>query len=218
MAGFSRDVRRRELAAILLFAAITQFALAANISEAVYPGYSIRNTLLSDLGVWGQPAALLFNASLVAFGLLGLGIGFLTWGDRELTFIPLLFALCGTGMLIMATFPITVDWAHDAGAFLAFVLIALAMMCCYWTYPGPFGSISMLLGVFALITMVLYKAQIDFGLGLGSMERVFVYPIMMWMAAFGTALFMVEEDPEANSLLHRFFGWASRSVKGHRSN
>ena len=63
-------MRRRELAGIFLFAAIVQFAFLANISEVLYEGYSVKNTLLSDLGVWEQPSALLFNTSLVIFGIL----------------------------------------------------------------------------------------------------------------------------------------------------
>ena len=202
-------MRRRDLAGILLFSAITQFALAASISETLYPVYSVRDTLLSHLGVWGQPSALLFNISLIVFGVLGLGIGLVLWGDRELTFIPLLFLLSGTGLLIMAAFPISVEWAHDVGAFLAFVLIALAMLCCYWTYPGGFGRVSLALGVLALVTMFLYKVQIYLGLGAGGMERAFVYPVIIWMAGFATALFMAKENPQARSLLHRFFAWTA---------
>lgn len=205
-------MRRRELAGILLFVGITQFALLTNIAETQYPGFSIRNTLLSDLGVWGKPSALIFNASLVIFGVLGLAIGFVLKGDRKLTFIPLLFGLSGLGMLIMGVFPISVEWVHDVGAFLAFVLIALAALCCYWTFPGAFRFVSLTLGAIAFITMTLYKGGVYVGLGAAGMERMIVYPLFLWMAAFGTALFLSDENYRGDSLLHRFFNCCVRRI------
>ena len=105
-------MRRRELAGIFLFAAIIQFAFLANISQILYEGYSLKETLLSDLGAWEQPSALVFNASLVIFGVLGMAIGVVLWPDKKLNFIPLLFVLCGIGMMIMAAFPISIEWAR----------------------------------------------------------------------------------------------------------
>jgi hypothetical membrane protein len=198
----------------LLFVAITQFALLTNIAETQYPNFSIRNTLLSNLGNWGTPSALIFNASLIIFGCLGLAIGFVLKGVRKLTFIPLLFGLGGLGMLIMGIFPLSVDWAHDVGAFLAFVLMALAALCCYWTFPGPFRYVSLMLGVIAFITMVLYKGCVYVGLGAAGMERMIVYPLFLWMAAFGVALFLGDEDYGGDSILHRFFNYCVLRVYG----
>lgn len=202
-------MRRRELAGILLFVAITQFAFLANISQTMYEGFSIDDTLLSDLGRWEQPSALLFNTSLVMFGILGMSIGIVLWPDKKLNFIPLLFVLCGIGMLIMAAFPITIEWAHDVGAFLSFVLIAVAALCCYWTFPGPFRYVSLFLGIVGFVTEILYKAEIYFGLGAGGSERMIIYPLFFWMATFGAVLFYSDENAPKDSLLDRFFAWTA---------
>ncbi len=194
---------------MLLFVAIVQFAFLANISQMLYEGYSHKDTLLSDLGVWEQPSALLFNASLVLFGVLGMAVGVVLWPDKKLNFIPLLFLLCGLGMLIMAAFPISIEWAHDVGAFLSFVLIAVAALCCYWTFPGPFGKVSLFVGIAGFVTEILYKAQFYFGLGAAGSERMIVYPLFLWMAAFATVLFCSDENAPRDSLLDRFFGWAA---------
>ncbi|MHC1679940.1 MAG: DUF998 domain-containing protein [Methanomassiliicoccales archaeon] len=202
-------MRRRELAGILLFVAITQFALLANISQTMYEGYSIEETLLSDLGVWEQPSAPLFNTSLVIFGMLGISIGVVLWPDKKLNFIPLLFVLCGIGMLIMAAFPISVEWAHDVGAFLSFILIAVAALCCYWTFPGPFKFVSLIFGIIGFFTMITYKTEIYFGLGAGGSERMIIYPLFIWMAAFAAVLFYSNENAPKDSLLDRFFAWTA---------
>ena len=202
-------MRRRELAGILLFVAIVQFAFLANISQILYEGYSITDTLLSDLGVWEQPSALLFNTSLVLFGVLGISIGAVLWPDKKLNFIPLLFVLCGIGMLIMAAFPISIEWAHDVGAFLSFVLIAVAALCCYWTFPGPFGYASLILGIIGFFTEITYKTEIYFGLGAAGSERMIIYPLFFWMAAFAAVLFYSDQNAPRTSLLDRFFAWVA---------
>ncbi|HQN76195.1 MAG TPA: DUF998 domain-containing protein [Methanomassiliicoccales archaeon] len=202
-------MRRRELAGILLFAAIVQFAFLANISQILYEGYSVKDTLLSDLGVWEHPSALLFNTSLVLFGILGISIGVVLWPDKKLNFIPLLFVLCGIGMIIMAAFPISIEWAHDVGAFLSFVLIAVAALCCYWTFPGPFGVVSLLLGIISFFAEITYKSEIYFGLGAAGSERMIIYPLFIWMAAFAAVLILSDENAPRDSLLDRFFAWTA---------
>lgn len=202
-------MRRRELAGILLFAAIVQFAFLANISQILYEGYSVKDTLLSDLGVWEHPSALLFNTSLVLFGILGISIGVVLWPDKKLNFIPLLFVLCGIGMIIMAAFPISIEWAHDVGAFLSFVLIAVAALCCYWTFPGPFGVVSLLLGIISFFAEITYKSEIYFGLGAAGSERMIIYPLFIWMAAFAAVLILSDENAPKDSLLDRFFAWTA---------
>jgi hypothetical membrane protein len=46
----------------LFFIAATQFVLCLIIAEALYPGYSVSNNYISDLGV--GPSAIVFNASV----------------------------------------------------------------------------------------------------------------------------------------------------------
>jgi len=193
----------------LLFVAIVQFAFLANISQILYEGYSVKDTLLSDLGVWEQPSALLFDTSLVLFGILGISIGVVLWPDKKLNFIPLLFVLCGIGMIIMAAFPISIEWAHDVGAFLSFVLIAVAALCCYWTFPGPFGVVSLLLGIISFFAEITYKSEIYFGLGAAGSERMIIYPLFIWMAAFAAVLILSDENAPKDSLLDRFFAWTA---------
>ncbi|KAF5051906.1 hypothetical protein DSECCO2_414120 [anaerobic digester metagenome] len=165
--------------------------------------------MLSDLGVWEQPSAPLFNTSLVLFGILGISIGVVLWPDKKLNFIPLLFVLCGMGMLIMAAFPISIEWAHDVGAFLSFVLIAVAALCCYWTFPGPFGYASLILGIIGFFTEITYKTEIYFGLGAAGSERMIIYPLFFWMAAFAAVLFYSDQNAPRTSLLDRFFAWVA---------
>ena len=61
---------RVNLAGVLFFIAVTQFALGLIISEALYHGYGVHDNYLSDLGI--GPSAIIFNASAFLLGLLSL--------------------------------------------------------------------------------------------------------------------------------------------------
>jgi hypothetical membrane protein len=186
-------MKLRVLAGTLLFLATAQFVLFLNIAETLYTGYSIHTSLISDLGVWGEPSAIFFNLSVIVFGLLGLAGGFVLRNDKELGHIPWLLMVSGAGGLIAGVFPMTVWGVHDWGAVLVFVFAALAAVYCYWTFIGPFRYFSIALGVISFIAMVLFKANVLLSLGAGGMERMIMYPVLVWMGGLGTVLFTSTE-------------------------
>ncbi len=53
---------------MLFFIAVTQFVLGFTISEALYPGYSVSDNYISDLGI--GPSSIIFNSSVFLLGLL----------------------------------------------------------------------------------------------------------------------------------------------------
>jgi hypothetical membrane protein len=57
----------------------------------------------------------------------------------------------------------------------------------------PFSLISIFLGVMSLFALVLFAAQQYLGLGVGGMERMIVYPLLMWIIGFSGYLFASPE-------------------------
>ena len=53
---------REKVAGMLFFIAATQFVLGLTISEALYPGYSVSDNYISDLGI--GPSSIIFNSSV----------------------------------------------------------------------------------------------------------------------------------------------------------
>src|SRR5439155_221141 len=53
----------------------------------------------------------------------------------------------------------------------------------------PFRYLSLVLGVLSLVALGLFIANADLGLGPGGMERMIVWPILVWGTAFGGYLF-----------------------------
>ncbi|MCX6651317.1 MAG: DUF998 domain-containing protein [Methanomassiliicoccales archaeon] len=186
-------MKSRVLAGTLLFVATAQFVLFLNIAEAEYTGYSTHASLISDLGVWGEPSAIFFNLSVIAYSLLSLIAGVVLREDKGLSYIPWLLMVAGVGGLSIGIFPMTVWGVHDWGAVLAFVFAALAAVYCYWALSGPFRYISIVLGVISFFAMILYKGNVFLGLGAGGMERMIMYPILIWIAGLGTVLFTSKE-------------------------
>jgi hypothetical protein len=56
------------------------------------------------------------------------------------------------------------------------------------------------------------------GLGAAGMERMIIYPVFLWMAAFGVALFLGDEKYGGDSVLHRFFNYCVRRICGPQSS
>jgi hypothetical membrane protein len=59
---------KEKVAGMLFFIAATQFVLGLTIAEALYPGYSVSDNYISDLGI--GPSAVIFNSSVFLLGLL----------------------------------------------------------------------------------------------------------------------------------------------------
>lgn len=58
----------------------------------------------------------------------------------------------------------------------------------------PFSVIVAALGLMSLGSLVLFIAKVDLGLGFGGMERMIVYPLLVWGAGFGGHLIGLSED------------------------
>ncbi|MCX6651318.1 MAG: DUF998 domain-containing protein [Methanomassiliicoccales archaeon] len=189
-------MKRRMLAGTLLFVAGAQFLLFLIIAETQYPGYSANENYISDLGVWEEWSAVFFNVSVIAFGLLGLIGGFILREDKGMSYVPWLLIVSGAGAIILGIFPETVWGLHKIGAFMAFICASSAAVCCFKAFSGPFRYIATFLGVLSFITMILSITNIFLGLGPGGMERMILYPIIIWMTSLGTVLYSSAESPE----------------------
>jgi hypothetical membrane protein len=189
---------KERLAGVLFFVAVTQFILALSIAEALYPGYSMSDNYVSDLGI--GPSAIVFNSSTF---LLGLFIVFGTYFLRHISdlktvnklLIPMALGALGVGVLTKEyTIP------HCAVASIAFFFSGLSAIASAKVLKKPFSLISIVLGVMTIGALVLYSVGIItsgsmtsniaydsifyLGLGPGGMEHMIIYPALMWLAGF----------------------------------
>jgi hypothetical membrane protein len=179
------------LAGVLLLVGSIQYIVVQLICEAVYPNYSVSANFISDLGVWGQPTAAAFNASIALLGVTVFASAFLMRKQLGLGWKVWLFIIAGVGYIFIGLFPEdgygikALSLFHASGAIVGFVVGgALALSAVAFT-RRPFKQVSAVLGGLTFVAAVLFIAELDFGLGVGGIERVMTYPLLLWYVAFG---------------------------------
>lgn len=187
------------MAGVLFLVASAQFILGLVVAEALYSGYSIADNYISDLGV--GPSSMVFNSSAFLFGLLSIiGAYFLprTLDFRSLTILLILMAIGAMGVgIFTSAFSTTI---HGVVSLMAFGFGGLSTIASFKVTKLPFSAISVILGVMTLGALALFAAglvttgsltsseppasEFFLGIGPGGMERMIVYPALIWLTLF----------------------------------
>lgn len=177
-----KEASNLKTAGLLIGLGIIYFIIAMIVAEAVYPGYSVSNNYISDLGVGNT--AVIFDPSIVLLGVL-LAIGaYLLHRGLKLTIFPALVFITGISAIGVGIFNESFGIIH--GLFSAAVFLFGAVAAIYFgaTQKTPIRYPSIVLGVTSLTATVLFLAGVYLGLGPGGMERMIVYPILLWGVIF----------------------------------
>ena len=199
---------------VAIFVGAIQFGVLLIVSEIVYSAsgtnsfgyihgyaYSVFTNYVSDLGAtcpssgacYIPPSALLFDSSIAILGLLILlGAYFL---HRAFKWMPatVLIALTGVGALGVGLAPETTGIWHGIFSLMVFLFAGLSAIVTYRFQKRPMSYFSVLLGVMTLIALVLFVLDVYLGLGPGGMERMIVYPPLLWAIGFGGHLMALED-------------------------
>ncbi len=173
----------RTLAGVLFLFGSIEFILAMLVGEASLPTYSVSTDAISALGV--GPTAPLFNGAVILLGLLVLGGTYFYHRTHRKLWITVPFLLAGIGPIGVGVFPGNTGAPHAVFAFVSFVFGGLVALVIASQVTSPFRYVSLILGVTGLVALVLFVAGQYAGLGLGGMERMIVYPVLLWEVAFG---------------------------------
>jgi hypothetical membrane protein len=171
-----------KVAGVLFFIAATQFILGLIIAEALYPDYSISKNYISDLGV--GPSSMIFNTSIFLLGLLLLIGTYFLQRAFNLKVITILLTVSALAAMGVGIFTENSEPMHMFVSFFVFLFGELSAIFSYRLMKHPFNIIVILLGLISLLTLILFIGNIYFGLGAGGMERMIVYPILIWMIGF----------------------------------
>lgn len=193
----------RKLAGALLFVAAAQFFVGMLFAEALYPNYSISGNYISDLGatcdnagmcVIHQPTANIFNGSVLLLGVLLVIAAYVFWRTLGWKIFSILILLTGIGAVGVGVFPETAPLAHEITSDIAFIFAGISAIWAYRLTKAPMSYLSVSLGVVCLVAIVLFTANVLLGLGVGGMERMIVYPVVLWAVGFGAYLMAVGQD------------------------
>jgi hypothetical membrane protein len=149
---------------------------------------------ISDLGVWGQPSAAFFNPSIALFGLLVMAGAYALQNTFGRRWFSVIVALSGGGALLVGFFPENtlvvggVPVIHTIAALMSFIFGGLGAIVSYRVTKVPIKFFSVVLGVASLLALVLFISTRDsgfLGLSVGGLERMIVYPTLIWTICFG---------------------------------
>jgi hypothetical membrane protein len=147
----------RKLAGALVFVGGAQFVLGMLVAEALYPGYSISQNYISDLGA--GPSALIFNSSVFLFGLMIIVSAYFVHRSMKDRLVTGLLVLAGVGAMGVGVFPENYPAMHEIVSDIAFIFGGLLPMASYRLVGKPLGYLSVVMGVLSLSAMVLLPAQ-----------------------------------------------------------
>ncbi len=135
---------RGKVAGALFFVAAAQFVLGLIIAEALYPGYSVSENYISDLGV--GPSSVVFNSSVFLLGFLSLVGTYLLRKDSSFRIVNVLLLLMAMGAMGVGVFTKDFRAVHGVVSLTAFFFAGLAAMASYKVLEKPLSLISMMLG------------------------------------------------------------------------
>ncbi len=106
----------------------------------------------------------------------------------------IIIALSGLGATLVGFFPENtmvvsgVPVVHALGALLSFIFGGVGAILSYRVTKTPMRYFAVILGAASLLAFVLFLLTLDagyLGLGVGVMERMIVYPTLIWTICFG---------------------------------
>ena len=191
----SRAISSAQIAGALLFLGVLQWLMIVLAAETLFPGYSIRANDLSDLASTVppnaslmQPSAMLFNASTFAIGLFSLISSVLIYFSVRSRLFSILFGLSGLFAMGVAAFPGDTGAIHGLVALGWFTTAPISAIISSRMVKGPLAWFSVAIGLFSLVVLFFAFSSATASpfqfFGRGGEERMLVYPVLLWMAAF----------------------------------
>jgi hypothetical membrane protein len=140
-----------------------------------------------------QPSALIFNSSVILFGLLIVSSSYMLWRELNSPIIAVLVGLSGIGAVGVGLFPETAGFIHVIVSFITFFFGALSAIAVSKFLKVPFSYFSVLMGLASITALILFGLNIYLDLGPGGMERMIAYPVILWAIGFGGYLMAPHE-------------------------
>lgn len=194
-------------AGVALFVGVVQFGIFEIVSEAVYPGYSVANNYISDLGppcasgvaCGSQTSWWIFDSSIVILGLCVLLSAYFIQLYFKWKPATGLLAVAGIGAVGVGIFNETAPFGlHGIFSLLTFLGIGLSAIVSFRLQKRPLSYFGIIMGVLTLIALILYIPGTGstwgsaFGIGVGGLERMIVYPVLFWSIGFAGQLMAMD--------------------------
>jgi len=181
------DYDDKRIAGLLGFVGLVQFILVVIICEAVYSGYSVGQQYISDLGNWSLAGnyAAIFNVSIIFAGTLGVASAYFiqrAFKNRLFASLLIITSICD---VLLGVFAEDVSMpVHGISALIGLIFGLGATFMTYKFVKSPLSYAPIILGGMIIVAVVLQASGNYLGLGLGGIERLEIYPSLLWGLGF----------------------------------
>lgn len=179
-------MEKKHISGILIFIGSFVFSISIMIAEALKSSYSINSNYISDLGVGTN--AWLFNYTVILFGVTMVVGALLLVSVKKRSVFPYLLILVGVGAMMVGLFPENTGSLHGIGASIAFIFAGLSAIAYVTWTKSSFRYASVIIGIIILASIFFFEEGKDLGIGAGGMERMIVYPGLLWGIALSVSL------------------------------
>ncbi|MDG6905555.1 MAG: DUF998 domain-containing protein [Nitrososphaerota archaeon] len=183
-----------KIGGVLYIIAVFQFFIFELVAETLYPGYSVANNYISDLGatcvnppstascIVHQPSATIFDTTLLFLGLLLLvGTHFVYYGTRKKPYF-IVTAVADIAILLVGVFPENTGWIHGGISVILFLFIGISLILAWTIVKG--GVFRYLTVAFGVLTLYFNFFSVS-ALGNGGSERLLVLSILCGVLSLG---------------------------------
>jgi hypothetical membrane protein len=172
------------ISGLLIILGVIQFTILMVVCEALYPNYSVAYNYISDLGA-GLTAPI-FNSSIILLGIVVVISSRLLYQVFKSRLLSIVLFLTGFGAAGVGVFPEgSPHNLHTVMSAVTFIFAGVTPITAYRFTPKPISWISIMMGIVSLVALGLFTSENYLGLGHGGMERMIVYPVLLWALVFG---------------------------------
>ena len=176
--------------------AVFQFFVFELVAETLYPGYSVSNNYISDLGatciappsttscIAHQPSATIFDTTVFLLGLILLAGTFLVYsGTRKKPYV-IATAVADLAILLIGVFPENTGWVHAIISEFAFLFAGISLVLAWTIVKGDaFGYLAVAFGALTIFFTIF--GGVSATVGVGGEERLIVLPALLGILALG---------------------------------
>ena len=196
------NLDEKRLAGTLLSIGALQWFFSVMIAEGLHQGYnqalsqwipySNQIHYVSELGL-GSTAPI-FNISTIVLGLMVAFASYLLYLKNKNILFSSLLLICGVGAAGVGVFPTNIQPIHGIFQVFALWFGAFSAILSFRKQEVPLSYISAVLGIVSFVASIVFFPYLGLGandtstflgLGKGVMERIVIYPLILWVFGYG---------------------------------
>jgi len=181
-------------AGLVIFVGSIQWLLMILVSESFQPGYNSSLHYVSSLGV--GTTALTYNTSIILYGLSLVISSIILYKTLNKKLLTSLLFVTGLFIIGVGVFPENSRPMHGYVTAFAFIFAVLLPIFSFKALNPPFSYLSIIIGLICLVMLIIFFPYLGLpadstimllGLAKGTMERLLIYTLLVWMLSFNTS-------------------------------